>query len=47
MEVKIKFTSVIYINADSEEEAKEKFEEMPIFCVEALDCGAEIIASEV
>lgn len=47
MEVKIKFTSVIYIEADSEEEAMEQFEEMPIFSVEALDCYAEIEDSEV
>lgn len=47
MEVKIKFTSVIYIDAGSEAEAKEKFEEMPIFSVEALDCGADIVGSEV
>ena len=47
MEVKIKFTSVIYIDADSEAEATEKFEEMPIFSVEALDCGVDIVGSEV
>lgn len=41
MEVRIKFSADIYIEGKDLKEVKSKFEEMPIFCVEALDCGAE------
>ena len=41
MEVRIKFSADIYIEGASMQEVKEKFEAMPIFCVEALDRGAE------
>lgn len=43
MTARITFRSEIYISGDSISEIREKWEEMPIFCVDALDEGAEII----
>ena len=43
MTARITFRSEIYISGDSIREIREKWEEMPIFCVDALDEGAEII----
>lgn len=43
MEARITFRSEIYISGDSISEIREKWEEMPIFCVEALDNSAQVI----
>ena len=43
MEARITFRSEIYISGDSISEIREKWEAMPIFCVDALDEGAQII----
>lgn len=43
MTARITFRSEIYISGDSIREIREKWEAMPIFCVDALDEGAEII----
>lgn len=36
MEVRITFRSEVYIKGETLEEIKEKWEDMPIFCVDAL-----------
>ena len=43
MTARITFRSEIYISGDSIKEIREKWEAMPIFCVDALDEGAQII----
>lgn len=43
MEVRVRFQADVYIEGDTLEEIKEKWEEMPIFCADALeDYGADI-----
>lgn len=42
MEARIIFTANIYVSGDTLEDIKKKWEEMPIFCVDALDSGADI-----
>lgn len=41
MEVRIKFNADIYIEGETMQEVREKFESMPLFSVDALDCGVE------
>jgi hypothetical protein len=41
MEVRIKFSADIYIEGESMQDVREKFEAMPLFSIDALDLGAE------
>ena len=41
MEVRIKFSADIYIEGEDMAEVRAKFEDMPLFSIEALDCGVE------
>ena len=41
MEVRIKFSADIYIEGADMAEVKAKFEDMPLFSIDALDCGVE------
>ena len=41
MEVRIKFNADIYIEGETMQEVREKFENMPLFSIDALDCGVE------
>ena len=43
MTARITFRSEIYISGDSISEIREKWEAMPIFCIEALDNSAQVI----
>ena len=41
MEVRIKFSADIYIEGETMQEVREKFESMELWSQEALDCGVE------
>ena len=41
MEVRIKFNADIYIEGETMQEVREKFESMPLWSQEAKDCGVE------
>ena len=43
MEARIVFDAHIYIDGKDINEIREKFEDMPLFSIQALDCGIEFI----
>ena len=47
MEVRIKFSADIYIEGETMQEVRSKFENMPLFAIDALDCGAEFSEIEL
>jgi hypothetical protein len=47
MEVRIKFSADIYIEGETMQEVRSKFESMPLFSVDALDKGVEFSEIEL
>lgn len=46
MLVRIRFAAEVYIEADSVQEARDKWENLPLFSPEALENSAEFIETE-